>query len=112
MSSAPDKQQVEAEEVSTPSTQSDLPKASPSPRPRRLRSASTTAGTERLNINIHVTTARALHEMSEAKGITQTETVRRAIALLKLLDEEHNRGVELHLVDPADTSKVRVLQLI
>jgi hypothetical protein len=48
--------------------------------------------------------------MSQAKGITVTETVRRAIALLKLLEDEHARGVEVQLVDPAQPHKVRVLQ--
>lgn len=68
--------------------------------------------TKRLNIDIHITTAHALRELSEANGVTQTEIVRRAIAILKLLEEESARGMEIQLVDPADTSKIRVLKLI
>ena len=84
--------------------------ATPGPGEGRVRRLRATPRTERLNINIHETTAQALQDMSRAKGITVTETVRRAVALLKLLEDQTARGIEIQLVDPAEPNKVRVLQ--
>lgn len=67
--------------------------------------------TRRLNINIHQTTAEALRTLSEARGITTTEAVRRAVALLHRLTDEQAHGVEVQLVDPRNPNRVRVIDV-
>ena len=73
------------------------------------RSAS--ADVERLNVHVSASAMKALREVAESSGMTLTEAVRRAIGLLKLVDDATRDGVEIQFVDPK-TNKTRVLQLI
>jgi len=67
--------------------------------------------TERLSINVSHTTAQTLRELAQAKATTVTDVIRRAVAVLKLLEDAQSDGVELHLVRREDDS-VRLLHLI
>jgi ribbon-helix-helix CopG family protein len=69
------------------------------------------ADVERLNVHVSASAMKALREVAEASGMTLTEAVRRAIGLLKLVDDATRDGVEIQFVDPK-TNKTRVLQLI
>ncbi|WP_406154594.1 ribbon-helix-helix protein, CopG family [Streptomyces sp. NBC_00882] len=53
----------------------------------------------RLSINIDDETAEVLKRLKEENGIPVTEAVRRAIALLDLVDREHEAGSKVQLVD-------------
>jgi len=52
----------------------------------------------RLSVNINDDTAAVL-QRHKAKGVSITETIRRAIALLDLVEREHDNGSKLQLVD-------------
>jgi hypothetical protein len=67
--------------------------------------------TERLSVNVSPATAKMLREIAAAKSTTVTEVIRRAVAVLKLLEDEQNEGAEVHLVRKADNT-VRVVHLI
>lgn len=67
--------------------------------------------TERLSINVSHMTAQALRDLSQAKSTTITEVIRRAVAVLKVLEDAQNDGAELHLVRP-DDGVVHVLHLV
>ena len=66
---------------------------------------------ERLSVNISPITAQALREIASAKATTVTEVIRRAVAVLKLLEDEQEKGNQVHLVDQ-DGSTSRQLHLI
>lgn len=65
----------------------------------------------RLNTNLPGVTAKALDDLVSASGATQTEVIRRAVALLHRLAGEQARGVEVQLVDPRDPNRVRVIDV-
>lgn len=53
----------------------------------------------RLNVNLNKETAAALKEIAEKQGISLTEAVRRAIALLKFIDEEQAEGRKIQTME-------------
>jgi predicted transcriptional regulator len=61
------------------------------------RSGST--GVTRLNINLSEETAASLRELAEARGISFTEAVRRAIAIYKFVEDEVAAGNQVQSVD-------------
>lgn len=65
----------------------------------------------RLSVNINGDTAEKLRWYKDHKHISITETVRRAIALLELVERETERGGELLLKSP-DGKTVRQLWLV
>jgi hypothetical protein len=69
------------------------------------------AGSERLSINLSSSAMTALRELSLRKGTSVTEMVRRAIALLKLVEDAEQEGQEVQVYDPK-SDKVRTIQFI
>lgn len=70
--------------------------------------------TERLSVNVSTATARSLRDMAKAKMTTITDVIRRAVAVLKLLEEEQDAGAEIHLVrtDKNGNQSTRVLHIV
>lgn len=62
--------------------------------PKAPAALTTTApvGQGPLNVNINATTAQELRRIAARSGITYTEAVRRAVAVLDLLNEEIDAG--------------------
>ena len=54
----------------------------------------------RLNIKISEDTSRALKALSTQHETTATDVVRRAVALLALVDEENRAGRTVEIVSP------------
>jgi hypothetical protein len=52
-----------------------------------------------------------LRDIAQANDVTLTEAVRRAIGLLKLVNDARDAGEEIQVVD-LKTNKVRVVHLI
>ncbi|MGW5124533.1 hypothetical protein ACWEQ7_10850 [Streptomyces sp. NPDC004069] len=65
----------------------------------------------RLSVNINEDTAAKLRWYKEHKGISITETVRRAVALLELVERETASGNEV-LLKSRDGKSVRQLWLV
>ncbi|MCI3931562.1 hypothetical protein [Streptomyces sp. AN091965] len=65
----------------------------------------------RLSVNINAETAAKLRWYKEQKGISITETVRRAVALLDLVERESAGGNEV-LLKSRDGKSVRQLWLV
>ncbi len=63
--------------------------------------ATTSADTAlvRLNVNLNKETAAALKEIAAKENISLTEAVRRAIAILKFVEEEQDRGRKIQTMD-------------
>ncbi|HEV7826175.1 MAG TPA: hypothetical protein VGP02_14845 [Mycobacteriales bacterium] len=79
---------------------------------RRVGNKSTSdSGSERLSVNVSPVTAAALREVSASKHSTVTETVRRAAAVLKMLEDEQREGFELQLVN-RKTGETRLVRLV
>jgi hypothetical protein len=53
----------------------------------------------RLNVNLNQETAEALKEIAKKENISLTEAVRRAIAILKFVEEEQDRGRKIQTMD-------------
>lgn len=70
-----------------------------------------TRNTERLSVNISTATAQALRHLAASKATSVTEVIRRAVAVLKLLEEEQDLGTEIHLVRKSEEA-TRVLHLV
>lgn len=55
---------------------------------------------QRLNVNINDETSIALKELAQAKGLSVTEVVRRAVSVYKFIDDEvgdrPERTLQLH----------------
>lgn len=62
----------------------------------------------KLSVNINKDTADAIKEMAEARGISITEVIRRAISIAVFIDEETRAGRQIHTVR-ADGKKRREL---
>ncbi|MFE6165968.1 hypothetical protein ACFQ7F_44525 [Streptomyces sp. NPDC056486] len=73
--------------------------------------ASDTTQVTRLSVNINEDTAEKLRWYKEHKNISITETVRRAIALLALVEKETSQGGDVLLKSP-DGKTVRQLWLV
>jgi hypothetical protein len=54
----------------------------------------------RLSVMMNSETTEQLKGLKEEKGLTATETVRRAIALYSFLNDEQNTGKSIHIVNP------------
>jgi predicted transcriptional regulator len=63
----------------------------------------------RLSVNLNNETADALKEIAEERGISVTETVRRAISVYKYIEEELSQG---HKVQVADKVNKTVTELV
>jgi hypothetical protein len=86
----------------------------PPPVPGRRRKGGKSAsdsGTERLSVNVSPVTAAALREVSAGRHSSVTETVRRAAAVLKMLEDEEREGFELQLVN-RKTGETRLVRLV
>lgn len=59
----------------------------------------------RLNVNLNQETADALKEVAAKESISLTEAVRRAIALLKFVEEEQSRGRRIQTMDKEGKDK-------
>ena len=53
----------------------------------------------RLNVNLNRETADALKEIADKEKISLTEAVRRAIAVLKFVEEEQARGRRIQTME-------------
>lgn len=69
----------------------------------KLRQA---AGYTRLSINLNPEAAEALKMYTDKRHITYTEAVRRAIAILKFIDDEMSAGREIQVSDGETVQKV------
>jgi hypothetical protein len=90
------------------------PPAPPRPAPRPSRGSGKPAsesGIERLSVNVSTVTASALREVSASRHSSVTETVRRAAAVLKMLEDEEREGFEIQLVNRA-TGEIRLVRLV
>lgn len=63
----------------------------------------------RLTVNINVETAAALKEVAERRGISYTEAIRRAVAILKLIEDETLKG---HSIQINEGKRVREIVLV
>ncbi|GAA5707650.1 hypothetical protein AQJ43_36760 [Streptomyces avermitilis] len=70
-----------------------------------------TGAVTRLSVNINEDTAAKLRWQKEHKGISITETIRRAVALLDLVERETAEGSEV-LLKSRDGKSVRQLWLV
>lgn len=61
--------------------------------------ATTDTALVRLNVNLNKETAAALKEIAERENISLTEAVRRAIAILKFVEEERDHGRKIQTMD-------------
>lgn len=66
----------------------------------------------RLSVNLNVDSARALREYAATNHVSATEAVRRAIAVLKYVDDERRSGRAIQSVDDEKKGAVRELVLL
>lgn len=66
----------------------------------------------RLSVNLNVDSARALREYAAINHVSATEAVRRAIAVLKYIDDERRNGRAIQSVDDEKKGAVRELVLL
>lgn len=59
----------------------------------------------RLNVNINAETADALRRIAEARGISYTEAVRRAIAVWAFVEDELAADRRIQVFDPASDTQ-------
>ena len=58
----------------------------------------------KLNININDETKAALEELASRRGITVTETVRRAVSVYKYIEDEMDAGGKLQVIHEGGTA--------
>ena len=63
----------------------------------------------RLSVNLGHETADVLKEYAGRKGISVTEAVRRAIGILKFVDEAQQRGASLNIEEAGTLKEVLFL---
>lgn len=63
----------------------------------------------RLNVNLNDESAEALRKVAESKGVSVTEAVRRAIALMKFIEDETNKDHKVQIVDKAGSKRELIL---
>jgi hypothetical protein len=63
----------------------------------------------RLSVNINDETADALRTLAERRGVTVTETIRRAVSVYKYLADEMAEGRVLQVTDGREVTQVRLL---
>lgn len=67
-------------------------------------------GLVRLSINLSIDTVEALKELVDRKGVTITEGIRRAIVVLKFIEDETSRGNQIAVIQKDETvRKVLIL---
>lgn len=59
----------------------------------------------RLSVNLNRETAEALKDIADREGISLTEAIRRAIALLKFITDEQAQGRKVQTMDANDRDK-------
>ncbi|RQW90983.1 CopG family transcriptional regulator [Micromonospora chalcea] len=59
-----------------------------------------TSGQMRLSVNLSADAAEAIRELTERRGITITELIRRAISTQKYVDDAVNRGAKILIEEP------------
>jgi predicted transcriptional regulator len=64
---------------------------------------------QRLSVNINDDTAATLHQLAADRGVTVTEVVRRAVSVLKFVEDEVAAGSKLQV---ARGDRVTELQLL
>lgn len=65
----------------------------------------------RLSVNMTDETANALEELATHQHISRTEVIRRAVALMKFIEDEQDRGRKVLTMD-SDEKHVRELVLV
>lgn len=65
----------------------------------------------RLTVNLNQPTAEALKDLAANKGISYTETIRRAIAILKYLDDQTGEGRMIHIMDGDGRNKKELVMM-
>ena len=65
----------------------------------------------RLSVNINDETATALRDLADRREISVTEVVRRAVSVLKFIEDETDQDKSLQLVDN-ETDERTKLQLL
>jgi predicted transcriptional regulator len=65
----------------------------------------------RLNVNLNEETATALKEIARKRDVSVTEAIRRAIAILKFIEDETAAGHRIQIAD-ARSGKVREIVLM
>lgn len=63
----------------------------------------------RLNVNLNKETAAALKELAAKQQISLTEAVRRAVSVLKFIDEEKSQGRKIQTMDSQERNKREVV---
>ncbi|GAA3570066.1 hypothetical protein [Kribbella ginsengisoli] len=66
----------------------------------------------RLSINLAADVADVLRLLAARRGLSLTETVRRAIAVLKFVEDEVERGNKLAIVETGDGGRQRVREIM
>lgn len=59
----------------------------------------------RLNVNLNQETAEALKEIASEHNVSYTEAVRRAITVLKFIEDEQAQGRKVQTMDPNEKNK-------
>jgi hypothetical protein len=70
--------------------------------PRPEENTTTDIPLTRLSVNMNAETAAALKYMAARQGVSQTEIIRRAVALMKFIDDEQRLGRKLQTTDSND----------
>ncbi|HET9663944.1 MAG TPA: ribbon-helix-helix domain-containing protein [Burkholderiales bacterium] len=63
----------------------------------------------KLSINVNRETAETLQQIAEDKGVSITEAVRRAVALLKYIDDSQKAGMEVQVRNGRSVMKLELL---
>lgn len=85
-----------------------MPKDSTAP---AVASAADTQQVSRLSVNINEDTAEKIRVYRKQRGVSITETIRRAVAILALLNDEVTKDSEI-LIKSKDGKNVRQLWMI
>jgi hypothetical protein len=63
----------------------------------------------RLSVNLSPTVAGVLNAYADRKGISVTEAIRRAISILKYVDDAQGRGASLNIEEAGTLKEVQFL---
>lgn len=63
----------------------------------------------RLSVNLNATVAETLKSYSKRQGITVTEAIRRAVGVLKYIDDAQRRGATLNIEESGSLKEVQFL---
>ncbi|KHL00229.1 ribbon-helix-helix protein, CopG family [Sinomonas humi] len=59
----------------------------------------------RLSINMNPETAATLKKLAQQEGLSQTEVIRRAVALMEFIQDERRHGRKIQTMDSNDKNK-------